>query len=139
VRCSILLRNLHKNYSVASPPPPETLNYIFIESQSVIPSMHLLHFILNKNYMLIPFFSMTVKIQFFPFFLRVVKASEKVFRPKRNDATGEWRKVHSEILDNLYSSPNVIRHIMPRRMRWAGHVARMGALYHFLHTHTQLL
>jgi hypothetical protein len=39
--------------------------------------------------------------------------------------TGEWRKLHSEELHNLYSSPNIIRQIKSRRMRWAGHVARM--------------
>jgi len=38
----------------------------------------------------------------------------------------EWRKLHSEELNNLYSSPNIVRMIKSRRMRWAGHVARMG-------------
>jgi hypothetical protein len=40
--------------------------------------------------------------------------------------TGEWRKLHNEELRDLYSSPSIIRIIMSRRMRWAGHVARMG-------------
>jgi hypothetical protein len=40
--------------------------------------------------------------------------------------TGEWRKLHNEELHNLYSSPDIIRQVKPRRMRWAGHVARMG-------------
>jgi hypothetical protein len=39
---------------------------------------------------------------------------------------GDWRKLHNEELQNLYSSPNIIRMIKSRRMRWAGHVARMG-------------
>jgi hypothetical protein len=43
-----------------------------------------------------------------------------------NFLMGEWRKLHSEELHNLYSSPNVIRQIKSRRMRWAGHVAHMG-------------
>jgi hypothetical protein len=43
-----------------------------------------------------------------------------------NEVTGEWRKLHSEELDILCSSPNIIRQIKSRRMRWAGHVARMG-------------
>jgi hypothetical protein len=48
------------------------------------------------------------------------------FRPKRNEVTGEWRKLHNGELHNLYSSPDIIRQIKSRRMRWAGHVARMG-------------
>jgi hypothetical protein len=50
----------------------------------------------------------------------------RIFGPKRDEVTGEWRKLHNEELHNLYSSPNVIRQIKSRRMRWAGHVARMG-------------
>jgi hypothetical protein len=46
--------------------------------------------------------------------------------PKRDEATGEWRRLHSEELNDLYSSPNIILVIKSRRMRWAGHVARMG-------------
>jgi hypothetical protein len=45
---------------------------------------------------------------------------------RRDEVTGEWRKLHNEELHILYSSPNVIRKIRLRRMRWAGHVARMG-------------
>jgi hypothetical protein len=45
---------------------------------------------------------------------------------KRDEATGDWRKLHNEELHNLYSSPNIIRRIKSRRMRRAGHVARMG-------------
>jgi hypothetical protein len=45
---------------------------------------------------------------------------------KRDDLTGEWRKQHNEELRDLYSSPSIIRIIKSRRMRWAGHVARMG-------------
>jgi hypothetical protein len=51
----------------------------------------------------------------------------RIFGPTRRDeVTGEWRKLHSEELHNLFSSPDVIRQIKSRRMRWAGHVARMG-------------
>jgi hypothetical protein len=50
----------------------------------------------------------------------------RIFGPKRDEVTGEWRKLHSEELLILYSSPNSIRHIKSRRMRWAGHLARMG-------------
>jgi hypothetical protein len=50
----------------------------------------------------------------------------RIFGPKRCDVTGEWSKLHSEELHNLYSSPDIIRQIKPRRMRWAGHVARKG-------------
>jgi hypothetical protein len=50
----------------------------------------------------------------------------RLFGPKRDEVTGEWRKLHSGELHNLYSSPDIIRQIKSRRMRWAGHVARMG-------------
>jgi hypothetical protein len=47
-------------------------------------------------------------------------------RSKRDEVTGEWRKLHNEEPNNLYSSPNIVRVIKSRRMRWAGHVARRG-------------
>jgi hypothetical protein len=50
----------------------------------------------------------------------------RIFEPKRDEVTGECRKLHNEELHNLYSSPNIIRQIKSRLMRWAGHVARMG-------------
>jgi hypothetical protein len=50
----------------------------------------------------------------------------RIFGPKRDEATREWRRLHSKELNDLYSSPNIIRVIKSRRMRWAGHVARMG-------------
>jgi hypothetical protein len=50
----------------------------------------------------------------------------RIFGPKRDEVTGDWRKLHNEELRDLYSSPRVIRIIKSRRMRWAGHVARMG-------------
>jgi hypothetical protein len=53
-------------------------------------------------------------------------ALRTIFGPKRDEVTGEWRKLHSEKLHILYSSPNIIRQIKSRRMRWVGHVARMG-------------
>ena len=49
----------------------------------------------------------------------------RVFGPKRDGATGQWRKLHNEELNDLYSSLNIVRVIKSRRMRWAGHVARM--------------
>jgi hypothetical protein len=50
----------------------------------------------------------------------------RVIGPKRDEVTEVWRKLHNEELHNLYSSPSIIRVITSRRMRWAGHVARMG-------------
>ena len=49
----------------------------------------------------------------------------KMFGPKRDDVTGEWSKLHNEELNGLYCSPNIVRVIKSRRMRWAGQVARM--------------
>jgi len=50
----------------------------------------------------------------------------KVFGPKRDEVTGEWKKLHNEELNDLYSLPNIVWVVKSRRMRWAGHVARMG-------------
>ena len=50
----------------------------------------------------------------------------RILGPRRNEVTGEWRRLHNEELNDLYCSPNIVRVIKSRRMRWAGHVARMG-------------
>jgi hypothetical protein len=50
----------------------------------------------------------------------------RIFGPKRDEVMGGWRKLHNEEFQNLYSSPSIIRMIKPRRIRWAGHAARMG-------------
>jgi hypothetical protein len=50
----------------------------------------------------------------------------RVFGSKRDEVTGEWRKLHNEELSDLYFLPNIVRVVKSRRMRWAGHVARMG-------------
>jgi hypothetical protein len=50
----------------------------------------------------------------------------KIFRPKRDEVTGEWRKLRNVELNDLCSLPNIIRVIKSRRMKWTGHVARMG-------------
>jgi len=49
----------------------------------------------------------------------------RIFGPKRDDVTGEWRKLHNEELNDLYCSPSIVRVIKWRRMRWTGHVVRM--------------
>jgi hypothetical protein len=49
----------------------------------------------------------------------------RIFGPMRDEVTGEWRKLHNKEVRDLYSSPSIIRIIKARRMRWAGHVARM--------------
>jgi len=50
----------------------------------------------------------------------------RVFGPKRDEVTGEWRKLHNEELNDLYSLPNIVWVVKSKRMRWAGHVARTG-------------
>jgi hypothetical protein len=50
----------------------------------------------------------------------------RIFGPKRDEVTGEWRKLHNEELNGLYCSPNTVRVIKSIRMRWAGHVAHIG-------------
>jgi hypothetical protein len=59
----------------------------------------------------------------------------RTFGLKRDEVTGEWRKLHNDDLHILYSCPNIIKQIISRRMRWEGHVARMGEernVYRFL-------
>jgi hypothetical protein len=50
----------------------------------------------------------------------------RIFEPKRDEVTVEWRKMHNEELHILYSSPDIIRQVKSSRIKWAGHVARMG-------------
>ena len=50
----------------------------------------------------------------------------RIFGPSRDEVTGNGRRLHNEELNDLYSSPNIVRVIKPRRMRWAGHLAHMG-------------
>jgi hypothetical protein len=59
----------------------------------------------------------------------------RIFGPKRDEVMGEWRKLHHEELNDLYSSPIIVRVLKSKRIRWAGHVARMGekrSVYGFL-------
>ena len=50
----------------------------------------------------------------------------RIFGPRRGEVTGDWNRLHNEELNDLYSSPNIVPVIKSRRMRWDGHVARMG-------------
>ena len=50
----------------------------------------------------------------------------RIFLPKRDEVTGQWRKLHNEELSDLYSLPSIVRVVKSRRMRWVGHVGRMG-------------
>jgi len=54
------------------------------------------------------------------------KELRRIFGPRMDEVTGDWRRLHNDELNDLYSSPNIVRVIKSRRMRWAGHVARMG-------------
>ena len=54
------------------------------------------------------------------------KVLRRIFGPRRDEVTGDWRRLHNEEINVLYCSPNIVRVIKSRRMRWAGRVARMG-------------
>jgi len=56
---------------------------------------------------------------------RKLRVLRRIFGPRRDEVTGEWRRLHNEQLNDLYCSPNIVRVMKSRRMRWAGHVARM--------------
>jgi hypothetical protein len=56
------------------------------------------------------------------------KVLRRIFGPKRDEGTREWRRLHNKELRALYSSPSIIRVMKSKRLRWAGHVARMGAM-----------
>ena len=55
-----------------------------------------------------------------------IRVLRRILGLNRDEVTGEWRKLHKEELNDLYSSPNTFRVIKSRKMRWAGHIARMG-------------
>jgi hypothetical protein len=63
------------------------------------------------------------------------RVPRRIFGPKRDEVTGEWRKLHHEHLNDLYSSPNIVRVIKSRRMRWAGRVAYVGVHRALVRTH----
>jgi hypothetical protein len=71
----------------------------------------------------LPLFIITVLLRLWVFENRVLR---RIFGPKRDEVTGEWRRLHKKELYALYSSPNIIRVIKSRRLRWSGRVARMG-------------
>jgi len=54
------------------------------------------------------------------------RALRRIFGPRKDEVTGEWRKLYSEEVNDLYCSPNIVREIRSRTMRWLGHVVRMG-------------
>ena len=73
------------------------------------------------NFGLATHLCMHVKLRVFEIILL-----RRTFGPRRDEVTGEWRRLHNDERNDLYSSPNIVRVIKSRRMRWAGHVARMG-------------
>jgi hypothetical protein len=58
-----------------------------------------------------------------------IRVLRKIFGSKREAVAGTWRTLHNEELHNLYASPNIIRVITSRKIRWAGHVTRMGKMH----------
>ena len=67
-----------------------------------------------------------IVVLFTQFIVDMNKVLRRIFGPMRDEVTGDWRRMHNEELNDLYSSPNIVRVIKLRRMKWAGHVARMG-------------
>jgi hypothetical protein len=84
-----------------------------------------LYFVTKSITQNIPYWSLTLRKEHR---LRVFenRVLRGIFGPKRDEVTGEWRKLHDKELRDLYSSPSIIRIVKSRRMRWTGHVARMG-------------
>jgi hypothetical protein len=113
-----------------SPPPPRELS---CEDLTVLISLGGGEFTMWFNYNVIIIIIIIIICETWSLTLRDKhrlgvfenRVLRRIFGLQRDKVTGGWRKLHEE-LHNLYSSPNIIRMIEPRRMRWAGHVARMG-------------
>jgi len=72
-------------------------------------------------------FTLIIYIKFNRFiYIRRGDVLRRIFGPRRDEVMGEWNRLHNEELNDLYSSTNIVRVIKSKRMRWAGHVARMG-------------
>jgi hypothetical protein len=95
-------------------------SYVIGKSRSFIPNSSVVKVLYGRE-----IWSLTVREEYK---LRVFenRVLRRIFEQKRDGVTGGWRKLHNKELHNLYSSPSIIRTIKSRRMRWAGHVARMG-------------
>jgi hypothetical protein len=65
-------------------------------------------------------------VKLFNLYVTTLSVLRRIFGPRRDEVTGDWRRLHNEKLNELYSSPNIVRVIKSRRMRWAGHMAHMG-------------
>ena len=80
----------------------------------------------NVTFGLLSHFNLLAPELFFLISAHSVWVLRRVFGPKRDEVTGEWRKLRNEELNDLYSLPNIVRVVKSRRMRWAGHMAHMG-------------
>ena len=124
VRLGVCFPSLAYRFANAEPRANESMTYVhFLRCEMGPPNLEIWKLILIK---LTETFITSTRCRRCGLGFMWVMNEGRIFGPRRDEVTGDWRRLHNEELNDLYSSPNTVLVIKSRRMRWAGHVARMG-------------